>query len=124
MQTTILIMLLIVISSFVAGWYFKQQNISKSMKRILEDIHNSTKIQKQQLVEANEIFNMSEHKEQVHSNILRLTEHQNKVKSMIEELEHEYLEKLKVIETTKQEINNETKKRLEKLKSKSSALKQ
>jgi uncharacterized protein (DUF3084 family) len=124
MQTTILIMLLIAISSFAAGWYFKQQDISKTMKKILEDIQNSIKVQKQQLAGANEVFNMSEHKEQIHANILRLTEHQNKVQLMVQEIEQDYLEKLKIIETTNQQTKNDTKQRLEKLKSKSSALKQ
>ncbi len=122
MQTTILIMLLTAISSFAAGWFLKHRNIINSMEAVLEDIKKATRTQNNQLLDTYSLFRISEEKGGIQSNILRLTEHKLKMRSMINELDEEYFQKLEIIETANKKIKSESQQRLEKLKSKSSAL--
>ena len=113
--------LLIVLVSFAIGWYIKHNNIQNSIDLILKDLSNASKQHKRQLYQANEIFNMLEHKEQLQNNILKLKDTQTQVRSMLKEIEHEYLEKKRFIEEN-QKVKLDSEVRLEKLKAKTSVL--
>lgn len=125
--TTLLIILIVAITSFFAGWISKNNHLEFNAKQVLEEIKNLMKHHKSQLSSAYQIYNMTEHKEQLKDSNIKVMAQIKKLEMELKEIDEEYKEKKYFIaeqeRKAKHEEENNYKEKVANLKSKSSSLK-
>jgi len=125
--TTLLIILIIAISSFFAGWVSKNNNLEFNTKQVLEEIKNLMKHHKTQLSNAYQIYNMTEHKEQLKDSNIKVMAEIKKRQLELQEIDEEYKQKKYFIaeqeRKAKLEQDSDNKEIIKNLKSRSSSLK-
>lgn len=125
--TTLLIILTVAITSFFAGWISKNNHVETTTRRVLEDVKNLMKHHKSQLSNAYQIYNMTEHKEQLRDSNINVMAKIEKLKLELQEIDEEYKQKKYFIaeqnRKAKSEQENKHKETVRNLKSKSGSIK-
>ncbi|MCW8895538.1 hypothetical protein [Sulfurimonas sp.] len=125
--TTLLIILTIAITSFFAGWISKNNHLEFNTKQVLEEIKNLMKHHKTQLSNAYQIYNMTEHKEQLKDSNIKVMAQIQQRQQELQEIDEEYRDKKYFLaeqeRIAKQEQNNKNETIIKDLKSKSGNLK-